>query len=229
MSVEFESNEPFLDVLRKGPPRLIDELIRITSMLGVDGSWEHALAIYIFRGHPEFKETFDVHCRPNLGKREADIFVYGLLRCFHPFVDDPKYSEGLTAEGLLEQWQIVTRNLLQVDIHAPKAWSWLYGWAMYGAYIYDLQSRPRNTVFSLPGVSGGSTSRIERMMGWNCFIDELPPSLEAVRQMHGVGEKTIQELTKGIIVMMMDPKQYAHPTMEEMMAPGFDDRFKGAA
>jgi len=180
MYEEIEPFEPYLEILRRGPARLVDELIRITTELGNDGSWEHAMVIYFFRGIGDCQEIFDEFVRPELGEREGEIFLAGLYSCFHPeLLTEEEYLE-MTAETLHERWQTVTRNLLQIDVHAEHAWSWLYGWARYGVYIYGFQQRPRNNVWALPHVSNGASQRIERHLGWDSYLDELPPSLDAL-------------------------------------------------
>lgn len=220
-----EEMEPYLDVFCDTPVGPIEELIRITSLVGQTDSWENALAINIFRGDPEFERFFETFTRPSMTTLEASLFEHAMLRCFYPEARPVEDAIDISPDKLLELWQKVTFNLLQVDVFVSNDLPWLYGWAMHGVQIYQLQGRPRNQIWMLP-CKEGAARRVERAVGQYTYVDELPTKVSEAMKLHGVGYATLAEVTRGLLKLAMDPKSWAHPTVEEMLAPDFDQRME---
>ncbi len=223
--MEAEEEPTFLEVLRDGPAKLIDHLIEMVSHFGED-SWQTDFIEGVFCKDIECFEIYEAQIAPHFTKVENDIYRYALLRCFSPNLDFPK--QGFEAEFYLAQWQDVTRNLLQLDVHADEDSPWMYGWARYGCFIYDHQGRPRNRVWTLPCERRSYMAAVRGLGGGHLgdnmelFVDELPRDAKTLLSKKGVGERTVREVAKGITTMFLFPKKYTHPTLKEMMDPDFE-------
>lgn len=190
--------DDFLDVVADAPASAVSDIVDIVAGFGAEASATMLLEM-IFFADPDFKAVWQEHYAFRVKAEEA--VIYALLRGFVPDPNDCFDDDFFDHDNGFERWRRVTRQMLRFDARYGIDRPWLFGWAMWGESALEEYDAPPLAIDELPGAAGFAARVVEAADA--DYVQDLPASLRALRELDGLDDATIRKLERAILTAVL--------------------------
>ena len=198
-----EERDPALVLGSRGlEPMVVDMMRRFGGETA-----ETALIQRILMFDGDFTLVWETQFLPKIAREDVPVLQWGLLSLFANDISWLEDDDFESDEHLFFRWQYATRLLLEVGEAAGATGPWLYGWAMLGV---DLCSDARAARLQLRNkqLAEAFCEYLVDAESGIVSADELPVSLDEVRERGGVSDAVIARVEAQLIEMLLAPEPH---------------------